>query len=316
MTKNVEGVLKQWDELYNAKGAGRAKLDREQLRPIRMRTARTGSADSARAALRGIAKKTPQVVIKITGGGKTVGAISAHLRYISRNGELPLEDQDGREHEGKMGPADIIERWEATGLPAESKHKEAMNIVLSSPKGADARSVLSAAREFAKEHFGDQHDYAMALHCPDSDPSATKSENAHVHLVVKARGRHGKKLNPRKADLFAWRQAYARVLRANGIDVIAVRREAVFNTRNKGQQQGVYHMAKRGALSPKKAQPEAVKKALAGEAMARELYGDMVAALASSKVAGDRELAESLTRALPVRPGPARVGPLPRGRGR
>lgn len=316
MIKNVDGVLKQWDELYSAKGGGKAKLDKEQLRPIRTRSSRAGSADSARTALRAIAKKTPQAVIKITGGGKTVGAISAHLRYIGRNGELPLEDQDGREHDGKVARADIIERWEATGLPAESKYKEAVNIVLSSPKGADASSVLKAAREFAKEHFGEQHDYAMALHCPENDPSAKKSENAHVHLVVKARGRDGKKLNPRKADLFAWRQDYARVLRANGIDVIAVRREAVFNTKHKGQQQGVYHMAKRGALGPKKTQPEALKKALAGEAMARELYGDMVAALAASKVAGDRELADSLTKVIPAQSVPTRGVPTPRGRSR
>lgn len=297
MSSKVDNILEEWDRRYNAQER-KPKLDREQIRPAR--GGRGGSAASARAALKGVARKAPQAVLKITGGGKGSGAIGAHLRYISRNGQLDLEDHEGHKHSGKDGRHDIIERWESAGLPAESNYKEAFNIVLSSPKGADSAAVLAAAREFAAEQFGGRFDYAMALHCPENDPSAKKSENAHVHLVVRARGYDGKKLNPRKADLFAYRQAYARHLRGRGIDVIAVRREAVFNTKNKGLNQPVYQMKKRGALGPQERQAEAARKALQAEHNARELYVDVVAALAKSQLPDDRNLADSLRAVLPV----------------
>lgn len=304
----TDNVLEEWDRRYNAQER-KAKLDREQIPAGKGR--RGGSAVSARAALKGVARKAPQAVFKITGGGKSASAIGAHLRYISRNGELDLEDQDGHKHTGKEGRHDIIERWEDLGLPKESNYKEAYNIVLSSPKGVDSASVLKAARDFAAEQFGGRFDYAMALHCPESDPSAKKSENAHVHLVVRARGYDGRKLNPRKADLFAYRQAYARHLRAHGIDVIAVRREAVFNTKNKGLNQPVYQMKKRGALGPQQRQAEAARKALDAEHRALELYTDLVANLARSQLPGDRSLAESLRQVLPSQPaqGPKRRSP-------
>ena len=258
---HVNNVLKQWDELYTAKESEKPKIDR--AKPLRVRSGaggakRQGSLASARAALAGIARKSPQAIVKITGGGRGSQAVLAHLRYISRNGELPLEDQDGQRHEGKFARLDIIERWEYAGMPRTGKYREAFNIVLSSPRGSDAAAVHQAARDFAREQFGGKHDYVMALHCPETDPSARKTENAHIHLVVKARSYQGVRLNPRKADLFSYRQAYARHMRANGIDVIAVRREALFNTRTKGVKQSIRQLSARGALRPKVTQPGAV----------------------------------------------------------
>lgn len=262
--------------------------------------------------MKGIAQRAPQAVVKITGGGKSAAAISAHLRYISRNGGLPLEDQDSRLFEGREGRADIIERWEHTGLPEESRFREAFNIVLSSTKGSDPAAVLRAARDFAKEQFGGQHDYAMVLHAPSTDPSPKRSENAHVHLVVKARSHDGKKLNPRKSDLFAYRQAYARHMRASGIHVIAVRREALFNTKGKREKQSVYQMKKRGALGPKVAKPDAAAKAVMREAVAREMYSDVVAALARSELPDDIAMSRALSDVIAQRVGPKQVLRPPR----
>jgi hypothetical protein len=39
--------------------------------------------------------------MRISGGGRGMGAIRAHLDYISRHGRLVLEDQDGERHIGK-----------------------------------------------------------------------------------------------------------------------------------------------------------------------------------------------------------------------
>jgi hypothetical protein len=306
----VDALLEEWDSRYNAK-EGKAKLDREQIRPGK----RKGSASAARSALAGLAKGAPQAVFKITGGGKSAGAISVHLQYISRHGKLELEDQDGQKHVGKGARRDILDRWEAGGLPTESNYKEAFNIVLSSPKGSNSAAVLAAARAFAREQFSG-HDYVMALHCPDSDPSKAKSENAHVHLAVRARGYDGKKLNPRKADLFSYRQAYARHMRMNGIDVVAVRREALFNTKNKGLPQPVYQMKKRGALGPKQTQDLAAQRALNAEAKARELYTEVVAELAKSQMPDDRSLADALRQILPAQAPQTRAQKPPGGRRR
>ena len=47
--------------------------------------------------------------------------------------------------------------------------------------------------------------------------------NPHVHISVRAESKHGKRLNPRKADLHRWRETFAEKLRGWGIDAEATR---------------------------------------------------------------------------------------------
>ena len=47
--------------------------------------------------------------------------------------------------------------------------------------------------------------------------------NPHVHLSVRAESRHGKRLNPRKADLHRWRETFAEKLRDFGVRADATR---------------------------------------------------------------------------------------------
>ncbi len=35
-------------------------------------------------------------MVKVTGGGTKIGAVAAHLSYISQHGELDIETDDGR----------------------------------------------------------------------------------------------------------------------------------------------------------------------------------------------------------------------------
>jgi len=58
----------------------------------------------------------------------------------------------------------------------------------------------------------------MVLHDHQAHP--------HVHLTVKAESKHGKRLNPRKADLRRWREVFAEQLRERGIDAEASRQLA------------------------------------------------------------------------------------------
>jgi len=47
--------------------------------------------------------------------------------------------------------------------------------------------------------------------------------NPHVHISVRAESKHGRRLNPRKADLLRWRETFAENLRGWGIDAEASR---------------------------------------------------------------------------------------------
>ena len=39
-----------------------------------------------------VTRRAPQVMVKVTGGGRGMTAIAAHFRYISKNGRLQVED--------------------------------------------------------------------------------------------------------------------------------------------------------------------------------------------------------------------------------
>ena len=72
---------------------------------------------------------------------------------------------------------------------------------LSQPQAVAAFFTLSmssrkAAREFGQIELAD-HKYVMVLHDHQANP--------HVHISVRAESKHGKRLNPRKADLHRWR---------------------------------------------------------------------------------------------------------------
>ena len=87
------------------------------------------------------------------------------------------------------------------------------NIVLSMPAPTPVDKVLAAARTFAREKFGLQHRYAMALHKHQRHP--------HVHLVVKAEAESGQRLHIDKARLREWRRDFAQMMRDQGVDANA-----------------------------------------------------------------------------------------------
>ncbi len=143
-------------------------------------------------------------------------AIAAHFRYITKNGRLQIEDDRGVVERGKESLLDIERQWRFGGAYIDDKgyRREAFNVMLSMPRGTDPQAVLAAAREFAKIEF-DDHRYVMVLHDHQANP--------HVHLSVKAESKHGQRLNPRKADLYRWRERFAEQLRERGIDAEATR---------------------------------------------------------------------------------------------
>ena len=171
-------------------------------------------ADAADVLLHTVVRRAPQVMVKVTGGGRGMGAIGAHLRYISKNSPLLFEDDQGVGREGKEALRDVTDQWRLGGerIPETSARREAFNIMLSMPAGTDPEIVRHAAREFAKVELPN-HRYVMVLH--------THLANPHVHMSARAAGREGKRLNPRKEDLHRWRETFAEKLRDWGIEAKA-----------------------------------------------------------------------------------------------
>jgi hypothetical protein len=212
---SVDGVLAEWGE----------RLFYPSNRIVASREARLRSGVGARAAairdrIRAtVIRRAPQVMVKVTGGGRGMAAIAAHFRYIAKGGRLPFEDDRGVVSEGKEALRELVWQWQYGGsYIAETSHRrEAFNIMLSMPSGVDASTVQRAAREFAQAELGD-HCWVMVLHDHQANP--------HVHLSVRAEGRHGQRLNPRKADLQRWRETFAEKLRGWGVKAEASRQAA------------------------------------------------------------------------------------------
>jgi hypothetical protein len=205
-------------------------------------------------------RRTPEVMVKVLPrGAQTAGAVSKHLDYIGRKGELELETDDGERLQGRDAGEQLVEDWDfdlesdrrGVGLASTRRGSAKLvhKIMLSMPPGTSAKGVLEAARNFAREEFALKHRYALVLHTDEPHP--------HVHLVVKAMSEHGVRLNIRKATLRAWRHEFAHHLRQQGIAANATERAVRGQTRvNKAD--GVYRASLRGDSSHARARTEAV----------------------------------------------------------
>mgnify|MGYP000852034938 CR=1 FL=1 len=243
---NIDGILKEWGDklFYEPVHARRRRRTAtgELLKTVPPNTRSMDAEDKAnrvRRMLKLTARKAPEVVIKISGGGKGMKSIKNHFGYISRNGRLEIEDQDGNKIRGRDEIKDLRDEWKygKFGISEQSTKKEAFNIILSMPPGTDREAVRTAASGFAQNEFHKNHQYILVQHEDENHP--------HVHVCVKARGFDGTRLNPRKADLQRWREYFAEKLREQGIEANATRRPVRFVTKKHTRQQ-ILHMEKSG----------------------------------------------------------------------
>jgi hypothetical protein len=193
-------------------------------------------------------RRTPEVMVKVSGGARTVRGVGQHVDYIGREGELGIETDDEERLQGEGFEKALLKDWRLdldaqqarapySGTPGRKTPKLVHNIVLSMPAGIPPDKLLKAVRKFAQEQFVLTHRYAMALH--------TDQGNPHVHLVVKAMSEQGQRLNIRKATLREWRQEFARHLREQGIAANATER-AVRGHARASKNDGIYRASKRG----------------------------------------------------------------------
>jgi type IV secretory pathway VirD2 relaxase len=168
-----------------------------------------------------VARRVPEVMVKITGRTRDAGHLQRHLDYISRNGKLVLEGPDGERLEGRAAVRTLAEDWAAELAAEPGRRRDApvsLSVVLSMPGGTDPLRVRDSARAFAAATFGERFPWVFGLHTDDRHP--------HVHLTVRMLGQEGERLNPRKADLQAWREGFAQALRARGVEAEATPRRA------------------------------------------------------------------------------------------
>jgi len=118
--------------------------------------------------------------------------------------------------------------------------------------------------------------------------------NPHVHISVRAESKHGKRLNPRKADLHRWRETFAEKLRGWGVEAEAMRQATRGRDRNyerlwrvKAGQDGRLRTSRPGSKSG--AQSHSTR------ADAVEAWMEVGRALATSAEKADRDLARSIT---------------------
>ena len=229
-----------------------------------------------------VVSRAPQVMVKVTGGGRGMAAIAAHFRYIGKGGRLPIEDDRGFEREGKEALRDLVEQWRLGGsrIPEISERREAFNVMLSMPAGTKAEIVRSAAREFAKAELAN-HRYVMVLH--------THQANPHVHLSVRAEGRDGQRLNPRKEDLRRWRETFAERLRGWGIEAEATS-QVTRGTRHRNERvwEGKNGLPREKRPERAQALPTGIRK------QALQAWAEIMRALAASPEEADRKLAQSI----------------------
>jgi relaxase-like protein len=250
---------------------------------------------AVRQNIRGVLRRSPEVVVKVSGGGRGMRAIVAHLRYISRDGALPLVDEQDLELRGSNAVLQAAEAWRLGGcpIPEVSRRREAFNIVLSMPPDTDPEAVWQAAAAFARREFR-LHAYVLALHRPDEDE---RTDRPHVHLCVRAEDGRGRRLNPRKLDLAQWRSHYAEELRERGVDAVATRRQARESSRA-WVRQDKFHRRRREGSRSASALPEVHSHV---NTEVRRNWGELARALAQSPAPEDRQLAMDIDRHLRVR---------------
>jgi len=191
--------------------------------------------------------RAPEVVVKVSGGAKSLGGALSHLRYIDRHGRLEIETDEDERLDGPDSERQLLADWDLDildadarapygGAPGRRPTKVLHNVVLSMPSGTPAEKLLAASRTFAREQFALKHRYAMVLH--------TDQDHPHVHLVIKAVSEEGRRLNIRKTTLREWRREFARQLRAEGVAANATER-AVRGESRKSLHDRIYRAARR-----------------------------------------------------------------------
>lgn len=139
-------------------------------------------------------RKNTEVVVKITSGSKNSQALSKHLDYISRDGnvELITSDFDKGAKEKRHTINMVFSMKEHSTTPKEKLQQAA---------------IIALKKSYPNNFF------VLAFHA-DTD-------NPHCHICLKVADKNGKRINPKKADLANLRAEFAKALNELGVEAKA-----------------------------------------------------------------------------------------------
>lgn len=261
--------------------------------------------------LRRTVARVPEAVIKVSGGGAKAAGVLRYMHYISRNGVLVMDDENGTHITGKEDVSNLHASWDLDMQRTHDKRGQALhhsfNIIFSMPAKTDPDKLFSSVKAFAQDHFG-RRQYVMALHTSETDPSDNPPPHPHVHVVVRAEDEEGRRLHIRKSTLRVWREAFAAQLRSHGIQANATSRaERAVSLKSRGSAE--YHIKERGDVSTAEArrfaqaasdlhrrdfEPKPWEKAMA--ARRRDVVRELRESAIALRLEGDIELAEEVER--------------------
>ncbi|RWL78701.1 MAG: hypothetical protein EOR69_26720 [Mesorhizobium sp.] len=133
--------------------------------------------------------------------------IRSHEQVRRANGEPVSSKQPTKT------AAAIYEQWRPQLSGRERRN--AYHLLFSARAGTDAQAIMAAARAVLEER-APGHKFVLAHHA--------ETKHVHIHVMVQARSADGERLTFYKADLHAWREAYAEKAREHGIAMVATRR--------------------------------------------------------------------------------------------
>ena len=206
-----------------------------------------GGGMSARAKAEKYARDTPEVVMKFD---KTSVKSAHHLqesgRYISRNGKLECEDDEGQVLAGTEAIDDRMRSWvedeelyQQTGAGRPSD-KLARRFIVSTPPGTDPEALKKVVRDFVVAEFKSRgFEFIWTIHTDKAHP--------HAHVLIKNRSADGKRLHYSNQELRAMRERFCVIAERYGIDLNATSRAVRGKTRRDKPIERVYQ-EKRGSI--------------------------------------------------------------------
>ena len=153
-----------------------------------------------------------EVMVTVTGAVHSRPQLVRHLDYISRNGTLALEDQDGFRLSGRDTLKEMAADWHSLTEADSLKRPDSpigRTLVFSMPPKTDPAAFDAAVRDCAIRLWRERFEFAWVRHTDTAHP--------HAHLVIRAMGVGGQRFTPDRADLRTMREGFAEELRARGV---------------------------------------------------------------------------------------------------
>lgn len=191
----------------------------------------------------GVVRKTPEIMVKFGRCNlKSFPHILSAADYISRNGKLSLEDNEGNVYDTRSDYREVLKSWQLQkDIPdIDGRYGFARRIILSMPAGTDELKFEQACRQWAKDCLS-ENDYLITFHLPGNDK---RTKNPHCHVLLSTIGKDRKRVHFSNEQRDIMREHFAACLTFLGVRANCTNR-FVRGKNQKSLNQAEFHAAKR-----------------------------------------------------------------------